>query len=104
MSTVCLFYVHLHGLPGFSAPRFLSHRELLSETTAKKPGFLLSGDSLPVEQRGLEDCSQQITRPALGRWVLQKQEAAALRRQPREVRETLERQRLHKGRGLSEPQ
>lgn len=45
--------------------RFLSHCKLLSETTAKKPGFLLSGDSLLLEQRGMQHDSQQITWPAL---------------------------------------
>lgn len=44
---------------------FLRHCELLSETAAKKLGFLLSSDSLLVEQRDVEDYSQQITRPAL---------------------------------------
>lgn len=44
---------------------FLRHCERLSETAAKRPGFLLSGDSLLVEQRDMEDCSQQITLPAL---------------------------------------
>lgn len=41
--------------------RFLRHWELLSDSAAKKLGFLLSGDSLLVEHRDMEDYRQQIT-------------------------------------------